>query len=129
MQKRKPIPLDDGTLAIPLGPQGRNGVCYIDAKDYEFLVRVLGVSENWNTAAGGYVVAPCRAAIGNRISIARTLLSCSGIHTVRYLDGSKTNLRRSNLAVREGGMALHSPRSFLRPQRLTPATEIPYFRD
>lgn len=92
-------------VSVPLvGVQTERGEALIDRADFDRLVNELAVSMNW-TFNGGSVRAATRGASGCLIGIARAIVGAGAGQFVKHRNRDRTDLRRKNLKVREGGQA------------------------
>lgn len=91
VQTEKPIAL------VPLA-QGSKGHAQIYLDDLENLLQ-RGLSPKWNRLESGYVTAPCSAAAGNNVQVARVLLDAGPNYRVKYNSYDRTDLRRENVLL------------------------------
>jgi len=78
----------------------------VDADDYDSWV-AAGLSTNWYLNASGSgsssrLMFSLTTAAGSMAGVARYLLRAGAGERVRYLDGDRLNLRRSNLGLTQG---------------------------
>lgn len=85
-------------VSLPGGETPNEAV--VDLDDFQSLMG-MGLSVSWRISSG-YVVAPSSNALGGYVSVARVLTDAGPGQIVRYIDGDRFNLRRSNLALEEG---------------------------
>jgi len=86
---------DVPVFVVPLGKDGKQGNCYVDAADYAWLRR-NGLSGNWRKSPNGYVVVSSKTNGKNEV-VARIILKCSFNQAASYKDNDPLNLRRGNL--------------------------------
>jgi hypothetical protein len=110
--------LGNQLVSIRLGRNGEKGEAIIDCDDFELLMG-LGMSSTWNCLPAGYVLASAGRAKGGNVGVARVLLDCGPNQSVRYRDGNKFNLRRSNLELRlMSGASTRRDRDYLTPPEM-----------
>ena len=85
-------------ISLPGGETPNEAV--VDLDDFSFLMK-LGLSVA-RRIGSGYVVAPSSKSPSGYVSVARVLTDAGPGQIVRYLDGDRFNLRRSNLALEDG---------------------------
>jgi hypothetical protein len=106
---RKPVfHNEQGTVCVPLARTTHQAI--LDKQDFERLTTAQGLCDQWylNTNGSGllYVRAPSRPGDSRTlVSVANEIVQPGRNEQVRFRDGNRLNLRRSNLAVgpRRGG--------------------------
>lgn len=92
---------------IAVVPLARGGDALVDAPVLEELLQ-RGVTLNWtfNLSGGGeFAYVRTRTAARNLVSVAREVVGARSREIVRYRNGDRRDLRRSNLYVTSGGRA------------------------
>jgi hypothetical protein len=95
--------LADGSRIADVPLPGAQGLrVTLDAADFDRLMDI-GMSPAWFTNGGGYVRAEAPASFGvpNLVQVARVIMEPPPGCIVKYRDGDRLNLRRSNLLVVE----------------------------
>lgn len=106
-KQRVPIRTTDerGRAIVRVPLTNHAGEAVVEESDFDRLTEA-GLPMTWQLNGGnsgpGYVRAYCNGATGNLLTVARLITGAGYKQIVRYNDGDRTNLRRSNLKVVSG---------------------------
>jgi hypothetical protein len=94
---------------VPLAKD--HGAAVLDEADFDYLTKELGLTVSWclnGNARGVYVRAGTRSVQGKLLTVARLIVGAGARQQVRYRDKDTTNLRRSNLILEAGNVAVRN---------------------